>query len=237
MYLFQCCECEKIAQNHVFFCEKFQPPCLPFFKHYIFGMFIFKYSYSVPFFKGLTSTESFFTELTQCSCTKEIALFFLFFYLFLLIFPKIRWDLFCWVSAILQHRPKEWFVNILGHFFVSYSRLPSWKQKKSLKRNNKKVVLYTSMLKWLLNPSYLSMIKIKQILNVKHSSTESLLHEQRKTHNLWNSIWLCMLWVLILCFSHIQITLKKLYQLKRSHYLCFCKWNMALKVLKRVKES
>ena len=138
MYLFQCCECEKIAQNHVFFCEKFQPPCLPFFKHYIFGMFIFKYSYSVPFFKGLTSTESFFTELTQCSCTKEIALFFLFFYLFLLIFPKIRWDLFCWVSAILQHRPKEWFVNILGHFFVSYSRLPSWKQKKSLKRNNKK---------------------------------------------------------------------------------------------------
>ena len=51
VYLFQCCECEKIAQNHVFFCEKFQPPCLPFFKHYIFGMFIFKYL-SGAFFRG-----------------------------------------------------------------------------------------------------------------------------------------------------------------------------------------
>ena len=62
-----------------------------------------------------------------------------------------------------------------GAFFRLIFSSPIMKTEKSLKRNNKKVVLYTSMLKWLLNPSYLSMIKIKQILNVKHSSSESLL--------------------------------------------------------------
>jgi len=43
VYLFQCCECEKIAQNHVF-SVKNSTPLPAFFKHYIFGMFIFKYS-------------------------------------------------------------------------------------------------------------------------------------------------------------------------------------------------
>ena len=66
-----------------------------------------------------------------------------------------------------------------GAFFRLIFSSPIMKTEKSLKRNNKKVVLYTSMLKWLLNPSYLSMIKIKQILNVKHSSTEFLSHLQR----------------------------------------------------------